>query len=97
MLLEPPMPVDPPPEDAGPYGEACTTNADSVFREGDSVDLGFMVVGLGLAGMEICFFALLFLTESELDPALRNLSAFGFGASSIALFARVAGWVERFG
>jgi inorganic pyrophosphatase len=55
--------------------------------------MGFMVVGLGLMGMEICFFALLFMTEGDLDPALRNLSAFGFGASSIALFARVAGGI----
>merc|ERR1719207_219549 len=28
-----------------------------------------------------------------MDTALRNLSAFGFGASSIALFARVAGGI----
>merc|ERR1719472_778189 len=55
--------------------------------------MGFMVVGLGLAGMEIIFAVLLFMTEGELDPALRNLSAFGFGASSIALFARVAGGI----
>jgi inorganic pyrophosphatase len=55
--------------------------------------MGFMVVGLGLAGIMIIFFVLLLLTEGELDPALRNLSAFGFGASSIALFARVAGGI----
>jgi inorganic pyrophosphatase len=55
--------------------------------------MGFMVVGLGLAGMQIIFFVLLTLTEGALDPALRNLSAFGFGASSIALFARVAGGI----
>jgi inorganic pyrophosphatase len=55
--------------------------------------MGFMVVGLGLAGMEIIFFVLLTMTDNDLDPALRNLSAFGFGASSIALFARVAGGI----
>merc|ERR1719460_62750 len=55
--------------------------------------MGFMVVGLGLMGLEICFFVLLTMTEGDLDPALRNLSAFGFGASSIALFARVAGGI----
>jgi inorganic pyrophosphatase len=55
--------------------------------------MGFMVVGLGLAGMEIIFLVLLTMTDGDLDPALRNLSAFGFGASAIALFARVAGGI----
>ncbi len=45
MLLEPPRPIQPVPEDAEPYGEVCTTNTDSVFREGDAVDLGFKLVG----------------------------------------------------
>jgi inorganic pyrophosphatase len=55
--------------------------------------MGFMVVGLGLAGMEVVFFILMTMNEGDMDPALRNLSAFGFGASSIALFARVAGGI----
>ena len=59
--------------------------------------MGFMVVGLGLAGMEIVFFLLMSMTDDTdplaMDTALRNLSAFGFGASSIALFARVAGGI----
>merc|ERR1719487_2608647 len=55
--------------------------------------MGFMVVGLGLAGLEIIFFVLLNMTDGDMDSALRNLSAFGFGASSIALFARVAGGI----
>jgi inorganic pyrophosphatase len=55
--------------------------------------MGFMVVGLGLAGLEIVFLILLSMTDGDMDPALRNLSAFGFGASSIALFARVAGGI----
>jgi inorganic pyrophosphatase len=55
--------------------------------------MGFMVVGLGLAGMEVVFLILLSMTDGDMDPALRNLSAFGFGASSIALFARVAGGI----
>jgi inorganic pyrophosphatase len=75
---------------------ACTTGT---LNDGLTVAfttgtvMGFMVVGLGLAGMEIIFAVLLTLTEGDLDPALRNLSAFGFGASSIALFARVAGGI----
>jgi inorganic pyrophosphatase len=53
--------------------------------------MGFMVVGLGLAGMECVFLVLLNMTT--VDRALLNLAAFGFGASSIALFARVAGGI----
>jgi inorganic pyrophosphatase len=53
--------------------------------------MGFMVVGLGLAGMQAVFYILLNMTS--VDQALLNLSAFGFGASSIALFARVAGGI----
>jgi inorganic pyrophosphatase len=54
--------------------------------------MGFMVVGLGLGGVSIVF-ALLTQMADTLDDVLRNLSAFGFGASSIALFARVAGGI----
>merc|ERR1719247_2800312 len=49
---------------------ACT---DGTLNDGLTVAfttgtvMGFMVVGLGLAGMEICFFALLFMTEGDLD------------------------------
>merc|ERR1719389_1482416 len=43
--------------------------------------------------MQVIFFVLLSMTDGDLDPALRNLSAFGFGASAIALFARVAGGI----
>merc|ERR1719271_1204567 len=36
--------------------------------------MGFMVVGLGLAGLEIIFFVLLNMTDGDMDSALRNLS-----------------------
>merc|ERR1719364_483725 len=55
-----------------------------------------MVVGLGLAGLELIFLVLMLMvddTPEGLFTATRNLSAFGFGASSIALFARVAGGI----
>merc|ERR1719484_421097 len=68
--------------------------------------MGFTVVGLGLAGLSGIFALLFSLAEPQMDcdPSLgenyctllasvRNLSAFGFGASSIALFARVAGGI----
>merc|ERR1719375_1752524 len=53
--------------------------------------MGFTVVGLGLGGL--CLITSFLTSMTDLDPALRNLSAFGFGASSIALFARVAGGI----
>jgi H(+)-translocating pyrophosphatase len=53
--------------------------------------MGFTVVGLGLGGLA-CVTAFL-VTMTDIDGAVRNLSSFGFGASSIALFARVAGGI----
>jgi inorganic pyrophosphatase len=68
--------------------------------------MGFTVVGLGLAGLSGIFALLFSLAEPQMDcdpslgenyctllAAVNNLSAFGFGASSIALFARVAGGI----
>jgi inorganic pyrophosphatase len=59
--------------------------------------MGFMVVGLGLAGVCIIFLILQSINGENglagLNTSVRNLSAFGFGASSIALFARVAGGI----
>merc|ERR550514_629764 len=53
--------------------------------------MGFTVVGLGLFGLGISYWVL----NIERDPAqtMQLLSGFGFGASSIALFARVAGGI----
>merc|ERR1719156_96772 len=42
--------------------------------------------------MQVVFLVLMLMTDN-MDTVLRNLSAFGFGASSIALFARVAGGI----
>ncbi|KAL7568650.1 hypothetical protein ACA910_022748 [Epithemia clementina (nom. ined.)] len=60
--------------------------------------MGFMVVGLGLLGLSAMYF---FMTlgygdeplEQRLDFAADVITGFGFGASSIALFARVAGGI----
>jgi H(+)-translocating pyrophosphatase len=54
--------------------------------------MGFAVVGLGLAGVSGCF-TLLSYTFSDASKVMQCLAGFGFGASSIALFARVAGGI----
>jgi K(+)-stimulated pyrophosphate-energized sodium pump len=60
--------------------------------------MGFTVVGLGLLGLSMMYYlvSLEYQTETfeaRLDYAADALSGFGFGASSIALFARVAGGI----
>lgn len=57
---------------------------------------GFMVVGLGLAGLSVVFWILTLMGQNDFDPlvsAADSLAGFGFGASSIALFSRVAGGI----
>jgi len=60
--------------------------------------MGFCTVGLGLLGMSGCLLLML-LGRGETLMSLRymwsaeNLAGFGFGASSIALYARVAGGI----
>ena len=62
--------------------------------------MGFAVVGLGLMGVSV-FYLFMSLgrksvtdTDAEINElAVVSLSGFGFGASSIALFARVAGGI----
>ena len=54
--------------------------------------MGFAVVGLGLAGVSGCYTVLSYLF-TEPSKVMQCLAGFGFGASSIALFARVAGGI----
>merc|ERR1711957_796288 len=60
--------------------------------------MGFTVVGLGLIGVSVMY-VLMTLGHSSATPthrvelAMESLSGFGFGASAIALFARVAGGI----
>lgn len=84
--------------------EAAKTGLNHALRvafAGGAV-MGFIVVALGLLGITVLFF--IFATTLGLDSgnlgmdanlvtATRFLSGFGFGASSIALFARVAGGI----
>jgi K(+)-stimulated pyrophosphate-energized sodium pump len=60
--------------------------------------MGFTVVGLGLFGISLCFFLMSLgydnsHTANTFIYAADSLAGFGFGASSIALFARVAGGI----
>jgi len=60
--------------------------------------MGFAVVGLGLTGVTLCYIVLSSLSLSSADgftdgKTMQCLAGFGFGASSIALFARVAGGI----
>jgi len=60
--------------------------------------MGFTVVGLGLAGVSVLFFVMSIWCDYDSDmmcmrDAMTPLAGFGFGASAIALFARVAGGI----
>lgn len=66
--------------------------------------MGFTVVGLGLLGVSLFFFLMTINRDTAtsefgltnpgtLIAAVDSLASFGFGASSIALFARVAGGI----
>jgi H(+)-translocating pyrophosphatase len=54
--------------------------------------MGFAVVGLGLLGVSFCY-TVLGSTFADDSKTMQCLAGFGFGASSIALFARVAGGI----
>ena len=53
--------------------------------------MGFTVAGLALAGLAIVY--LVFIQLGESDDGFELLTAFGLGASSIALFSRVGGGI----
>ena len=57
--------------------------------------MGFAVVGLGLTGATLCYIVLSQNIAGGFTAAktMQCLAGFGFGASSIALFARVAGGI----
>lgn len=85
--------------------EACKTSLNNGLRvafAGGSV-MGFAVVAYGLLGITILFAIIAstpknadddyFFSTRSMPDAVRFLSGFGFGASAIALFARVAGGI----
>jgi K(+)-stimulated pyrophosphate-energized sodium pump len=53
--------------------------------------MGFSVAGLALAGLMLVY--LLFVVWTESDDAFEIVTAYGLGASSIALFSRVGGGI----
>ena len=53
--------------------------------------MGFSVAGLALLGLMITY--ILFVTILEIDDAFEILTAYGLGASTIALFSRVGGGI----
>ncbi|MGH3442089.1 MAG: sodium-translocating pyrophosphatase [Nitriliruptorales bacterium] len=53
--------------------------------------MGFTVAGLGLLGMSLAY--LVFVQWLGVDDAFQVVAAFGLGASSIALFARIGGGI----
>merc|ERR1719498_658106 len=61
--------------------------------------MGFTVVGLGIVGVSAFYLIMTAGREDSMTPevvseyAIQALAGFGFGASSIALFARVAGGI----
>ena len=60
--------------------------------------MGMSVVGLGLFGASVVFLALIgifggFGDIAAVNTVVSNMAAFGFGASSVALFARVGGGI----
>jgi H(+)-translocating pyrophosphatase len=73
---------------------ACTEGSlndglKAAFKAGSV--MGFTVVGLGLGGLSLMF--LIQAQGRNYGITMEILSAFGFGASAIALFARVAGGI----
>ncbi len=55
--------------------------------------MGFSVVSLGILGLSLIFWWLLGSGHAHVASAARLIPAFGFGASSVALFARVGGGI----
>ncbi|MEM1178896.1 MAG: sodium-translocating pyrophosphatase [Acidobacteriota bacterium] len=55
--------------------------------------MGFAVVGLGVLGLSLLMLTYLGVFEGDLVRVINVLTGFSFGASSIALFARVGGGI----
>jgi len=55
--------------------------------------MGFSVVGLGVLGMSLLFLVYFNLFDGDMGRVITVITGFSFGASSIALFARVGGGI----
>ena len=85
---------------AATYANVRTTNAAkkgmaNAFRVSYSSGtvMGLIVVGLGLLGLSVLFYAFSSFTALTLADTVNVLFGFSLGASSIALFARVGGGI----
>ena len=76
-------------------GKKGSLNAGLSVAFATGAVMGFAVVGLGLAGVTVCYIVLSSQIPGGFAAAktMQCLAGFGFGASSIALFARVAGGI----
>jgi H(+)-translocating pyrophosphatase len=76
-------------------GKKGSLNAGLSVAFATGAVMGFAVVGLGLTGVTICYIVLSSQIPGGFTAAktMQCLAGFGFGASSIALFARVAGGI----
>lgn len=68
------------------------TDALKVSFSGGAV-MGFSVVGLGVLGLSSLMLIYLSIFDGDLNKAITVITGFSFGASSIALFARVGGGI----
>ncbi|MDD5055666.1 MAG: sodium-translocating pyrophosphatase [Candidatus Peribacteraceae bacterium] len=73
--------------------EAARTSVIKALRVSFSsgATMGFSVTGLGIIGFTATLMILL--TKTDMATALEALTGFGFGASCVALFARVGGGI----
>lgn len=75
--------------------KACTKDLNSglqvAFKSG--AVMGLVVVGLGLLGLSVITYVFIIIIpgSTKFVKAFEYLTGFGFGASIIALFARVGG------
>ncbi len=71
--------------------QACTKSMNDGLRVAfkSGAVMGLTVVSFGLFGLSALY--IIFTIEQEPEKAWRYISGFGFGASAIALFARVGG------
>merc|ERR1719327_868080 len=75
-------------------GKKGSLNAGLTVAFTTGAVMGFAVVGLGLLGASVCYVTLASVGDGYFsEVTMQCLAGFGFGASSIALFARVAGGI----
>lgn len=75
--------------------QAARTDLGSALRIAflSGATMGLAVVGIGVFGLAILLFLLVNTADLALPVALQILTGFSFGASSVALFARVGGGI----